>query len=930
MAHHVPMNIDFMDHSMLKHFTTSPCEMLDRPQHRGGRSRSTGGGRRMGEVQPAKPNAPAGAPTARRPVLGGGAGGAGVSRSHGARVRSRTHCEAAAPCAATQQIIQQEEAKEEEIPLEDLKDCASSFVMNLMEDVVADESEDDMPQDIDVDLLDEEDVCENHVVVIAEVSNNEAQAESVEEEKASPPLHGKVFEALLRGVQSGGLMQALRSLKGLPDTEAETENTDELKNNIFSTLLDSARNGSLVGALREVRQEREAEEKKQKEEAGANEAQMKGQIMRAMLGGLHTGGLGKALSQASEARLQKQKADEDRLLKEEARDMLQACLLNGQLAEALNSLHLAPAEEEEDEDVEVLRKDVRETLLQGVSDGRLEAALQALSQTAEEEDDEIDDDEMMKLKQEARDTLLHGISSGKLAEALEGLSQPPKEEQAELGLGALKGQILDALVKGSLSGILAQVLASLPHRHQEADEESDFEQEEDKEEVVVDNLRKSVFGSLIQGMRLGTLDEALKSLSPPAHDVHVEPLQQQAAPSVMDEEQDYEDVMSLASEDDELSEEELEAMAVTYVGAAFQQVKHAMAQSEEAALQREEPSVIQEEVKPEVQHSPQVVSALDTSNLGAYLQEHVVPVSFSFFAGKFASAAPAPAPRPAAADAIVVAARPLKKADAARPAPLLSLGSASPVVSRTKHKIVGGVTRASPANSRSTGSLAMLEKEPAQTPQSPAKLGELKGVHRAMMSSPNLRSGSPAGSLRPRLKESVATFRMDLSDDEEQVLAKPTLVRKSSFTNAFDALGKVDFHSMADSDTEPAEIKPVAAAKLRPLIVPVTPKSKSRPMSRSMSSSAMALDLGHTAAPSAACSPPSSSRPGPSSSPVPLSKLTKSSSSSMSCPGRNKVSPGFLPSLSSPGLNKSLDRMATTQLQKGARSWNRSMSSMVL
>lgn len=157
----------------------------------------------------------------------------------------------------------------------------------------------------------------------------------------------------------------------------------------------------------------------------------------------------------------------------------------------------------------------------------------------------------------------------------------------------------------------------------------------------------------------------------------------------------------------------------------------------------------------------------------------------------------------------------------ARPSPLASPSGPS----RMKRRVIGAVIRPDSLKAE------LLEMDCPNSPRSPANVSRSK-VNKSFS---NFRLKSPAGGLGP-LKEPLGMFRMDLGDADEDRTSP--MVRQSSFTNMFDALGTTDIHNLGDdSGTEaerphlrfqcPKELGPLSAPKVRQSL-----------------HSAMALDLG--------------------------------------------------------------------------------------
>eukprot|EP00443_Scrippsiella_acuminata_P048519 CAMPEP_0115192546 /NCGR_PEP_ID=MMETSP0270-20121206/13097_1 /TAXON_ID=71861 /ORGANISM="Scrippsiella trochoidea, Strain CCMP3099" /LENGTH=451 /DNA_ID=CAMNT_0002605793 /DNA_START=822 /DNA_END=2178 /DNA_ORIENTATION=- len=327
-------------------------------------------------------------------------------------------------------------------------------------------------------------------------------------------------------------------------------------------------------------------------------------------------------------------------------------------------------------------------------------------------------------------------------------------------------------------------------------------------------------------------------------------------------------------------------------------------------------------------------------NAGAYYSEHFALPS-SGLAGlyaKFSQSPPTaekstPAPAALTATSNVPAAlsaaaalgpSPLEPSALAshRPAPLLELsssplGSSPKTVPRTKRKVINDLA-SSPESKMSL--LSRLEADPLPTPKSPAKLGQLKELQRNS-SVTRLRGNSPAGPLRPRLKESITAFRMDLDDEIEEVPKSSPLKRQSSFTKAFDALGGAEFHHMAsDSDSETTVRRPAAHAKsLGPLIVPATPKTRSNP-----TASAMAMDLGFGETSRGEFLRAATPGRG-----MPARPLMPKSSSlgTLHSVVKSKPAHGLLPQLSATNLGKPKNSHLSS---KGTRMWGGAASSLVL
>jgi len=259
---------------MLQHLSMSPCEMLDRPLHRGGRSRSQGGrhpvpasakadthgGRRpvpasmkadmfmLDGVKPRAPGAPEGPrrPTAKSNSVGalsrpGQNGNARLRRPAPKCLFEETPVEVKvsqpSPKAqkAPKTTIEDQKVPKTIIEEDELKGYTTSFVSGLMKDLaeVGDDDEAVRNVEVDYDDYDEEDTASFH-----------------EDEVAG--LKSKVFGALLNGAAFGGLLDALRKTedKSVPRdfqddvesimTDDQPDHMDDLVKGHLGTVFDGA------------------------------------------------------------------------------------------------------------------------------------------------------------------------------------------------------------------------------------------------------------------------------------------------------------------------------------------------------------------------------------------------------------------------------------------------------------------------------------------------------------------------------------------------------------------------------------------------------------------------------------------------------------------------------------------------------------------
>lgn len=362
------------------------------------------------------------------------------------------------------------------------------------------------------------------------------------------------------------------------------------------------------------------------------------------------------------------------------------------------------------------------------------------------------------------------------------------------------------------------------------------------------------------------------------------------AETMFEEIEDYEAVLSLASDDQE--DEDLELEAFTYVNMAFDFARKAVdvgLSFEEA--EEEEPSMIctdaTEDTEQPVETLQKAASSAATCPTNAGKADAVIAEVFEGASESMESEltltkaiegpvqqqevtaivplepvegtelAPSEEPEQDHTESAIVAASVAVQQSAVTTDALGETKKKEELPKRSRRKIIGGVVRAPQEVQHLSYDLVAEESTSATTSMGSA---QTPPVHTALLTRQLSKcAGSPAGSLRRQLsahKETFSSYRMDIGDHSCDAGTRPKLAKpgalsragsSSSITDAYEALG-VEFHSLDAKDyceltvTMPRAPSAGSLTCSKPLAPPILRGSRSSTQLYELS--AMALDLG--------------------------------------------------------------------------------------
>jgi len=464
------------------------------------------------------------------------------------------------------------------------------------------------------------------------------------------------------------------------------------------------------------------------------------------------------------------------------------------------SLAQVRAELQAEEDA-AIKKEARETLLRAAKSGTLSSALRSVSKAAPSPLD------LEALRVEARDTLLCAARDGSLASALQEAREESEPSKPDVEL--LRQEARDTLLRAAGDGRLAAAFRSVREASKVAQEANKAQKGEDLEK-----LRHEAAQALVAAAQNGKLAEALSSRKP---EVDVEALRLEARST-----------MIRAAQDGSLREALQEARVETLRAEARDRLLSAARDGRLAAALQRKPAVSEdraslEEIREKAKSA--LLKTLDTGDFQKAMESirqkretkapaivesrpfHLCPsVGTWLLPPQFqvqAPAQPQPVEQAVEEQQVCAAAVPDRPASPTR------------AMGRTKRRIIGAVVRVP------TESLPVDPQPPATSPKS---------------NRPWVMAGAPAAGLRT--KEPLA-FHMD--DDSSGEGQSGGLVRKSSITAMFEAMGSTQLYRMDTLEDDKAPSRPSSSVKLA---TPGMFKSAS-----AGSVSAMALDMGLPATP---------------------------------------------------------------------------------
>mmetsp|Transcript_21143 Transcript_21143/g.45843 ORF Transcript_21143/g.45843 Transcript_21143/m.45843 type:complete len:470 (+) Transcript_21143:134-1543(+) len=395
------------------------------------------------------------------------------------------------------------------------------------------------------------------------------------------------------------------------------------------------------------------------------------------------------------------------------------------------------------------------------------------------------DAELDGLRHQLMLSMLQGVRTGKINKAFSD-TRRDREEYKEKARMDLRGLFLTGIRSGTLHAALRDVkqrpdvISVAPPQYSllaEADSEVEEGEEAEGESDEHEEMRRNILDTLVHALRVGRLAEVLPSRMSTSTSIPMA-----AAEECTEQEGGFEEVMSLDSDSD--GEEVLEGMAQHYISLAFQEAE---AQIDSGLNQL----LDEEEVHQPVDVPVAEKTAADAApfSMADYFVQHFPPNNLGFVHAMFQTAAVPPTELIAEVAAV----------------PLPS----SPSKATRSRTIFGGVQRQAKAEAE-----ASTDAEAAANKDFEGKTllltGPARGMHRAVLSCPNLLSPSA-----PPLTLKRADGSKHLHQKSQPLLSKAAV---------------------------PEKTKIVAAAQLGPLLV--KPGAKSRSRSASSAVSAVALDLG--------------------------------------------------------------------------------------